>query len=172
MEYLIFIGILLALSIAMAMDMSWNNVLTNARNEMVFADRHRDYGAFVLRRDYTKRLILAVIGSVLAFGLAVVIGPLHMDKLGASPFLIAAAFASGSVIEAVIGPVIGRVSDRVGRTLPYLVGVAAMAVAVIGLGAFGVLPLMFVTVMVMAFGAGLAFTPASSLYRWSLVPQH
>ena len=70
MEYLIFIGILLALSIAMAMDMSWNNVLTNARNEMVFADRHRDYGAFVLRRDYTKRLILAVIGSVLAFGLA------------------------------------------------------------------------------------------------------
>lgn len=98
-----------------------------------------------------------------AFGLAVVIGPLHMDKLGASPFLIAAAFASGSVIEAVIGPVIGRVSDRVGRTLPYLVGVAAMAVAVIGLGAFGVLPLMFVTVMVMAFGAGLAFTPASTL---------
>ncbi|HRV59979.1 MAG: MFS transporter [Solirubrobacterales bacterium] len=116
----------------------------------------------IRRSDVPSGLLMLAAPSV-AFGLAVVIGPLHMDKLGASPFLIAAAFASGSVIEAVIGPVIGRVSDRVGRTLPYLVGVAAMAVAVIGLGAFGVLPLMFVTVMVMAFGAGLAFTPASTL---------
>ena len=98
-----------------------------------------------------------------AFGLAGVIGPLHMDDLGASPLLIAAAFAAGSVIELIVGPLIGRISDRVGRTLPYLVGVGTMTVAVIGLGIFGLLPLMFATVMMLAFGAGMAFTPASTL---------
>jgi len=89
MEYLIFIGVLLALSIAMAMDLSWNNVLTNTRNEMVFADRNQEYGAFVLRRDYTKRLIVAVVGSVLVFSLAVGL-----------PKIIAALSGEVEVVEA------------------------------------------------------------------------
>lgn len=89
MEYLIFIGILLALSIAMAMDLSWNNVLTTTRNEMVFADRNQDYGAFVLRRDYTRRLLMAVVGSVLVFGLAVGL-----------PKIIAALGGEEEVVEA------------------------------------------------------------------------
>ncbi|MBL7946061.1 MAG: energy transducer TonB [Flavobacteriales bacterium] len=89
MEYLIFIGILLALSIAMAMDLSWNNVLTTTRNQMVFADRNQDYGAFVLRRDYTKRLLMAVVGSVLVFGLAVGL-----------PKIIAALGGEEEVVEA------------------------------------------------------------------------
>ena len=69
MEYVIFIGILLVLSIAMAMDLSWNNVITAERNTMVFADRNREYGAYVLRRDYVKRLLIAVVGSVLGLGM-------------------------------------------------------------------------------------------------------
>lgn len=71
MEYVIFIVVLLALSLLMAVDFSWTNVLATARNEMVFADRHQDYGAFVLRRDYVRRLLMAVTGSVLFFGIAV-----------------------------------------------------------------------------------------------------
>ncbi|HRH37003.1 MAG TPA: TonB family protein [Flavobacteriales bacterium] len=71
MDYVIFIAVLLVLSLLMAMDMSWSNVLTTARNAMVFEDRHQDYGAFVLRRDYVRRLLMAVAGSVLFFGVAV-----------------------------------------------------------------------------------------------------
>lgn len=71
MEYVLFIVVLLALSLVMAMDLSWNNVLAAARNTMVFEDRHQDYGAFVLRRDYVKRLVMALVGSVLFFGIAV-----------------------------------------------------------------------------------------------------
>jgi len=116
-----------------------------------------------IRRSDVPSGVLMLAGPSVAFGIAVVIGPLHMDDLGASPFLIAAAFASGSVVEAVVGPVIGRLSDRIGRTLPYLIGVGALIVGVIGLGAFDRLPLLFAVVMVMAFGAGMAFTPASTL---------
>lgn len=71
MEYVLFIVLLLGLSLAMAMDLSWNNVLAAARNNMVFEDRHQDYGAFVLRRDYVRGLALALVGSVLFFGLAI-----------------------------------------------------------------------------------------------------
>lgn len=71
MEYVIFIVVLLALSLVMAMDLSWTNVLAAARNNMVFAGRHQDYGAFELRRDYVRRLLLAVTGSVLFLGIAV-----------------------------------------------------------------------------------------------------
>ncbi len=116
-----------------------------------------------VRRSDVPTGVLMLAGPSVAFGLAVVVGPLHMDDLGASPFLIAAAFATGSLIEVIVGPVIGRISDRVGRTLPYLIGVGTMTVAVIGLGLFGLLPLMFGAVMLLAFGAGIAFTPASTL---------
>ena len=116
-----------------------------------------------LRKSDAPAGVLMLAGPSVAFGLAVVVGPLHMDDLGASPFLIAAAFAAGAVIEIIIGPVIGRLSDRVGRTLPYLIGVGTMVLAVIGLGVFGLLSLMFAAVMMLAFGAGMAFTPASTL---------
>ena len=71
MDYILFIAVLLGLSLVMAMDLSWNNVLAAARNNMVFEGRHQDYGAFVLRRDYVRRLAMALGGSVLFFGLAV-----------------------------------------------------------------------------------------------------
>jgi len=71
MEYIILIGLLLVLSLVMAVDLSWNNVLATARNAMVFAGRNQEYGAFVLRRDYVRGLMVAVIGSILFFGLAV-----------------------------------------------------------------------------------------------------
>ena len=116
-----------------------------------------------IRRSDVPSGVMMLAGPSAAFGMVVVIGPLHMDDLGATPFLIAAAFASGSLIEAVVGPVIGRISDRVGRTLPYLIGLTALVIGVIGLGALNQLPLLFAMVVVIAFGAGMAFTPASTL---------
>jgi len=99
----------------------------------------------------------------IAFGLVVVVAPLRMDDLGSTPFLIAAAFAAGSVVEAVIGPIIGRISDRIGRTGPYMIGAAASSVAVIVLGAADLLPVLSVAVVLAAFGAGMSFTPGSTL---------
>lgn len=115
------------------------------------------------RGSMVPRAVFMLAGPSLAFGLVVVLAPLHMDDLGASPFLIAAAFASGSLIEAVVGPLIGRYSDRVGRIAPFMFGLAVLAVAVVAIGLFDLLPLIVVAVVLVAFGAGLAFTPSSTL---------
>lgn len=71
MEFIALSGALLVLSLLMTVDFSWNNVLTSVRNQLVFAERNKEYGAFVLRRDYVRRLGMAVAGSVLFFGLAI-----------------------------------------------------------------------------------------------------
>ena len=67
MEFLVLSAVLLVLSLVLTVDASWINVLFGVRNEMVFADRHKDYGAFVLRRDYNRRLGWALIGSLVFF---------------------------------------------------------------------------------------------------------
>ncbi|MGK2954351.1 MAG: MFS transporter [Solirubrobacterales bacterium] len=102
-------------------------------------------------------------GPSIAFGLMVVLAPLRMDELGASPFLIAAAFGTGSVGEAITGPIIGRYSDRVGRTAPFLFGIVVITIGVILMGVFNVLWVQAASVVAVAFGAGLSFTPASTL---------
>jgi len=47
---------------------SWDNPEYEARNEIVFANRNKDYGAFVIRKLYDKRVInafiIAVVGVV------------------------------------------------------------------------------------------------------------
>jgi MFS family permease len=116
-----------------------------------------------VRRSDVPRSSVVLAGPSIAFGLVVVVAPLRMDDLGATPVLIAAAFVAGSAVEAVVGPLVGRFSDRVGRTVPYLAGITASALAIIGIGVFGVLPILFAAVMIASFGAGLSFTPASTL---------
>ncbi|MBJ7457667.1 MAG: MFS transporter, partial [Thermoleophilaceae bacterium] len=98
-----------------------------------------------------------------AFGLLVVVAPLRLDELGGSALLIAGAFATGSVIETVLGPLIGRFSDRVGRTRPYRIGMAVGVIGILGVGTMSSISLVFAAVVLCAFSAGLAFTPAITL---------
>ena len=58
------------------------------------------------------------------FGTVAVLGPLRLDELGAGAAAIAAAFLVAAAIEAVIAPMIGRLSDRRGRFVPSVIGVA------------------------------------------------
>lgn len=98
-----------------------------------------------------------------AFGLVIVIAPLRFGDIGTGAGVIALAFACGSIIESVLGPLVGHVSDRVGRVWPFragmLVGVAALVTVASAASAVGV----FSGILIFAFAAGLAFAPALAL---------
>jgi protein TonB len=68
---------------------SWQQVTSEIRNEIVFDGRNREYGAYILRTEYDKRLmlimfsLLAVIG--LSYGTYIVIKNLPEEKLPPPP---------------------------------------------------------------------------------------
>lgn len=101
--------------------------------------------------------------AAIAFGVAVVMGPLRLDSLGGGATLIAAAFACGSIVETIIGPQIGHLSDRIGRARPYRIGAALGAAAIVAIAVIDSRALVFASIVFFAFGAGLAFTPSMAL---------
>ena len=81
MTYVIIIAVLLLLSMVLTYDTSWMNVLQDLRNDTVFAQRHKDYGAYDLRRDYSRRFGLAMVLAI-AFFVVVVGTPFVVSKIG------------------------------------------------------------------------------------------
>jgi MFS family permease len=64
----------------------------------------------------------------IASGLLNVLGPLQLHHLGAPAAVIGATFLAGAGIEALLSPVLGRLSDRRGRLLPLRFGLAGATV--------------------------------------------
>lgn len=60
-------------------------------------------------------------------GTFTVLVPLRMDRLGASGAAIGAAFLLAASVEAALGPIVGRASDRRGRLWPMRLGLLAAA---------------------------------------------
>ena len=68
----------------------------------------------------------------LLFGMLVVLAPLALDDAGWSTLLIATVFFAAGLVEVVLNPYLGRLTDRHGRLLPIriaLTGSVAVAVA-------------------------------------------
>ncbi len=62
-----------------------------------------------------------------AFGVLSVVGPLRLDDLGFTSAAIAATYLVAAGGEALVSPVVGRISDRRGRLVPIRVGLVASA---------------------------------------------
>ena len=107
--------------------------------------------------------LLAVIGPSTALGAVLLIAPLRFDDLGLSAWLLAGAFLAMSLVEMLVGPVAGRVSDRVGRTNPYLVGLAIMALCLILVALVPSFWLFALVLAAYAAGSGFAFTTSMTL---------
>ena len=58
----------------------------------------------------------------LLFGTLNVLAPLRMDSLGAGAAVIAGCFLVAAGLEAIVAPVVGRISDRRGRRAPARAG--------------------------------------------------
>jgi MFS family permease len=92
-----------------------------------------------------------------------VLGALRLDELGASAAAIAAAFLVAAALEACVAPLVGRLSDRRGRLIPIVVGVAGGGAMMV------VLPwpqsawLLGATIVVAAPLIGLLYAPAMAM---------
>jgi MFS family permease len=99
----------------------------------------------------------------LMFGAIEVLVPLRIDALGGGHGVIAGGFIAGAALEAVLAPVAGRFSDRVGRRTPYVAGLAICAVAMIAIALAQTLGGVLAALIVTSLGAGLCFAPALTL---------
>jgi MFS family permease len=97
------------------------------------------------------------------FGAIEVLVPLRIDDLGGSHGVIAAGFIFGAGLEAILAPIAGRLSDRVGRRLPYVAGLSICVVAMMTIAVAQVLGVVLTGLVITSLGAGLCFAPALTL---------
>ncbi len=116
----------------------------------------------MLSRPVVEAAIFVAVPSVM-FGVIEVLIPLRIDALGGGHAVIAAGFIAGAGLEAVLAPLSGRLSDRVGRRLPYVVGLSICAAAMLAIAAAMALGAVLAALIVTSLGAGLCFTPALTL---------
>jgi MFS family permease len=104
-----------------------------------------------------------VVLPALASGAMNVLAPLRLGQLGAGAAGIGATFLIAAGVEAVISPVVGRLSDRRGRMLPLRMGLAGAAVALL----FFTLPntalLLAVVIVLQTVALGTFWAPAMAM---------
>jgi MFS family permease len=114
-----------------------------------------------------RRPVLQATGLVMApsvfFGVIAVLVPLRINSLGGGAGVVAAGFMAGAAFEAVLSAWVGRVSDRVGRLRPYVIGMAISAAGLALVPLSQGLGVLVTLLVVMSVGAGLCFTPALAL---------
>ncbi|HSS34451.1 MAG TPA: MFS transporter [Solirubrobacterales bacterium] len=116
----------------------------------------------MLSRPVVEAATFVAVPSVM-FGAIEVLIPLRIDALGGGHAVIAAGFIAGAGLEATLAPLSGRLSDRVGRRLPYVVGLSICAAAMLAIAAAMALGPVLGALIFTSLGAGLCFTPALTL---------
>ncbi len=119
----------------------------------------REVGETILTRPILTATAFVAVPSLM-FGTVEVLVPLRIDELGGGHVAIAGGFIAGAALEAVLSPVVGRYSDRVGRRLPFVFGTAVCACAMVGIAAAQGLGAILGALILGALGAGICFAPA------------
>lgn len=122
----------------------------------------RRLGAAVIDARVATAMWLVVLPG-LVFGTVGVLAPLRLDALGAGAALIAATFLAGAALEAIVSPIAGRISDRRGRELPLLVGLAGGAAFMVVLPLAGSAWLVIALVAAAAPVIGILWAPAMAM---------
>ena len=118
--------------------------------------------ATIVSRPIRDAAIFVAVPSIM-FGAIEVLVPLRIDALGGGHGVIAAGFIAGAALEAVLAPIAGRMSDRVGRRAPYVIGLAVCAAAMVAIGLAQVLGTVLAALILTSLGAGICFAPAMTL---------
>lgn len=122
----------------------------------------RAVAGIIVSRPVVLATAFVAIPSVM-FGAVEVLVPLQIADLGGGHALIAGGFIAGAALEAVLAPLAGRYSDRIGRRIPFMVGltICALAMAAVAIGqAMGVV---MTGLILTSLGGGICFTPALTM---------
>jgi MFS family permease len=119
----------------------------------------REVAETILTRPILTATAFVAIPSIM-FGTVEVLVPLRIDELGGGHVAIAAGFIAGAALEASLAPIAGRYSDRVGRRIPFVIGIAICACAMVGIAAAEALGPILGSLILGSLGAGVCFAPA------------
>lgn len=114
------------------------------------------------RPEVLRAMWLVTLPSV-AFGVLNVVGSLRLDHLGAGAAAIAGTFLVAAGAEALMSPLVGRVSDRRGRLLPIRAGLGGSAVLLVLLGVPTSAALLALGVVVLGATLGAFWAPAMAM---------
>ena len=125
-----------------------------------------------MRRSRSTALALVTLATftdIIAYSIAVPVLPDLSRRLGASPTMIGLLFASFGVTLLTVSIPMGAVSDRIGRKVPMVGGLAALAAATLLLAFARGLPLLFVARLVQGAADAITwvagFALIADLYR-------
>jgi MFS family permease len=122
----------------------------------------REVVSTMVSRPILNGALFVAVPSVM-FGAIEVLVPLRIDSLGGGHGVIAAGFIGGAALEAVLAPLAGRLSDGVGRRLPYVSGLMICAFAMVAIALAHSLGTVLAALILTSLGAGLCFAPALTL---------
>jgi len=158
-----FAGVRLSFTIVGVLTLAFAGVATLARSAPVqkatLAGLRRALGD----ERFLGGLWLNMLPAML-FGLLIVLTPLALDDAGWTTFAIAGVFFASGLVEVVLNPYLGRVSDRIGRLMPIRVALTASVVVAVTLAAAPDRP--WVLALLICFAAisfGSLYTPGMAL---------
>ena len=127
--------------------------------------RGRGLGAVAgaLRRPEVLRAMWLVTLPALAFGVLNDVGSLRLDHLGAGTAAIAGTFLVAAGAEALMSPLVGRISDRRGRLWPVRGGLVASSVVLAGLTLLGSAVGLALGIVLLGAALGAFWAPAMAM---------
>jgi multidrug resistance protein len=115
-------------------------------------------------------VMLAVFVDLVGFGIVLPLLPLWAERYGASPFVIGTLLASYALMQFLLAPVWGRISDRVGRRPVILIALAGSALAALALGLADALWMIFLA-RILHGAAGASYSVAQAYVADITSPQ-
>jgi predicted MFS family arabinose efflux permease len=122
--------------------------------------------AVFLRAVRNRRILLSVwfvVLPALFFGTLSVLAPLRLDELGFSAVAIGVLWLCTAALEATANPIVGRITDRVGRIGPMTVLALGSAVGVAGLPWPARAAVLSAVIVFSCINFGSFWTPAMAL---------
>jgi len=102
----------------------WQQVTSASRNELVFEHRNKAYGAYVIRRDYDKRMIIilssVILGLGLIYGTYMIIKALPEDVIEEPPVDMSQFSVAAPPVEEVEPPPVEEEIPPMEQTIAFL----------------------------------------------------